>query len=80
MKTSRDSAWRRERGRAFQAEGAAKEKAREPTVDRLMRGVMKRRESEAEQRDLEGVHFWRRSEIDRSKLSYTLVEKNTVCT
>ena len=56
LKASRDSDWRRGRGREFQAEGAAKENDRGPTVVRLMRGIFKRRESEAERRVLEGVY------------------------
>ena len=54
LKESRDSDWQRDRGRVFQTEGAAKEKTREPTVVRLIRGILRRSGSRAERRVREG--------------------------
>ena len=55
LKESRESFCRRGRGRSFHAEGPKTEKAREPTVESLVRGIWRLRASEAERRVWEGV-------------------------
>ena len=45
----------RGRGRSVQVDGPKAEKAREPTVESLMRGIWRLRVSEAERRVREGV-------------------------
>ena len=47
--------FRGERGRVFQETAAEEEKAREPRVDSLVRGIRKVKVSEAEWRVREGV-------------------------
>ena len=46
---------RRGRGRSFHVDGPKTEKAREPTVESLVRGIWRLRVSEAERRVREGV-------------------------
>ena len=50
LKESREGFFRRGRGRTFHVEWLKMEKAREPKVERLVRGIWKLRESEAERR------------------------------
>ena len=52
---SKESFCRRGRGRSFYAEGPNTEKVREPTVESLVRGILRLRISEAERRPREGV-------------------------
>ena len=52
---SRDGFCRRGRGRSFHVDGPKTEKAREPTVESLVRGMWRLRVSEAERRVREGV-------------------------
>ena len=53
-----ESRWnfcRRRRGRSFHVDGPTTEKAREPTVERLVLGIWRLRVSESERRVREGV-------------------------
>ena len=55
LNESREGFWRRGRGRSFHVDGPKTEKAREPTVESLVRGIWSLRVSEAERRVREGV-------------------------
>ena len=55
LNESRQNFCRRGRGRSFHVDGPKTEKAREPTVERLVRGIWRLRVSEAERRVREGV-------------------------
>ena len=52
---SREGFCQRGRGRSFHADGPKTEKAREPTVERLVRGIWTLRVSQAVRRVWEGV-------------------------
>ena len=55
MKESRKGFCRRGRGRSFHVDGPKTEKAREPTVENLVREIWRLRVSEVERRVHEGV-------------------------
>ena len=55
LNESREGFCQRRRGRLFHDDGPKTEKAREPTVESLVRGIWKLRVSEAERRVREGV-------------------------
>ena len=55
LNESRDGFCQRGRGRSFHVDGPKTEKAREPTVESLVRGIWRLRVSEAERRVREGV-------------------------
>ena len=55
MSPERVSVGEKERGRSFHVDGPKTEKAREPTVEGLVRGIWRRRVSEVERRVPEGV-------------------------
>ena len=55
LNESREGFCRRGRGRSFPVDGPKTEKAREPTVESLVRGIWRLRVSEAERRVREGV-------------------------
>ena len=55
LNESREGFCRRGRGRTFHVEGPKTEKAREPTVESLVRGIWRLRVSEAERRVRDGV-------------------------
>ena len=55
LNESRDGFRRRGRGRSFHVEGPKTEKAQEPTVESLVRGIWRLRVLEAERRIREGV-------------------------
>ena len=55
LNESREGFCRRGRGRSFHIDGPKTEKAQEPTVESLVRGIWGLRVSEAEQRVREGV-------------------------
>ena len=55
LNESREGFCRRRRGRSFHDDGPKTEKAREPTVESLVRGIWRLRVSEAERRVREGV-------------------------
>ena len=55
LNESREGFYQRGRGRSFHADGPKTEKAREPPVECLVRGIWRLRISEAEQRVREGV-------------------------
>ena len=55
LNESRQNYCRRGRGRSFHVDGPKTEKAREPTVESLVRGIWRLRVSEAERRVREGV-------------------------
>ena len=55
LNESREGLCRRGRGRSFHVDGPKREKAREPTVESLVRGIWRLRVSEAERRVREGV-------------------------
>ena len=55
LNESREGFCRRERGRSFHVDGQKTEKAREPTMESLMRGIWRLRVSDAERRVGEGV-------------------------
>ena len=55
LNESRDGFRRRGRGRSFHVEGPKTEKAQEPTVESLVRGLWRLRVSEAKQRVRDGV-------------------------
>ena len=55
LNESSDGFCRRGRGRSFHVDGPKTEKAREPTVDSLERGIWRLTVSEAERRVREGV-------------------------
>ena len=55
LNESREGFCRRGRGRSFYVDGPKTEKAREPTVESLVRGIWRLRVSETERRVREGV-------------------------
>ena len=55
LNESRDGFCRGGRGRSFHVDGPKTEKAREPTLESLVRGIWRLRVSEAERRVREGV-------------------------
>ena len=55
LNESREGFCRRVRGRSFHVDGPKTEKAREPIVESLVRGIWRLRVSEAERRVREGV-------------------------
>ena len=55
LNESREGFCRRERGRSFHVDRPKTKKAREPTVESLMRGIWRLRVSDAERRVREGV-------------------------
>ena len=55
LKESRESFWRRERGKSFHTERPKTEKERELTVESLGRGIWRLRVLEAERRKWEGM-------------------------
>ena len=55
LNESREGFCRRGRGRSFLVDGVKQKKAREPTVESLVRGIWRLRVSEAERRAREGV-------------------------
>ena len=55
LNESRQNFCRRGSGRSFHVDGPKTEKAREPTVERLVLGIWRLRVSEAERRVREGV-------------------------
>ena len=55
LNESREGFCRRKRGSSFHVDGPKTEKAREPTVEGLVRGIWRLRVSEAERRVREGV-------------------------
>ena len=55
LNESREGFCRRGRGRSFLVDGVKQKKAREPTVESLVRGIWRLRVSEAEWRVQEGV-------------------------
>ena len=61
LKESREGFCRRGRGRSFIVEGLKTEKAREPTVESLIRGIWRLRVSGADRRVWEGVKTWNQS-------------------
>ena len=55
LSESREGSCRRGRGRSFHVDGPKTEKAREPTVESLVRGIWRLRVSEAKRAVREGV-------------------------
>ena len=55
LNESREGFCRRGRGRSFHVDGPTIEKAREPTVESLVRGIWRLRVSEPDRRVREGV-------------------------
>ena len=55
LNESREGFCRRGRGRSFHVDGPKTEKARDPTMESLVRGICRLRVSEAERRVREGV-------------------------
>ena len=55
LNESREGFCRRERGRSFHVDGPKTEKAREPAVENLVRGIWRLRVSVVERRVREGV-------------------------
>ena len=55
LNESRESFCRRGKGRSFHLDGPKREKAREPTVESLVRGIWRLRVSEVQRRVQEGM-------------------------
>ena len=78
MKESRDGFCRRGKGRSFHVDGPKTEKAREPTVESLVRGIWRLRVSKAERRVREGVSVKLKTvtEIGRSSARDTFIAES----